>query len=106
MVQVVLSLHPQGLHPLQAAKAHRLRAEGVSWADTTRQVKNLQEKQPAMQAVRGAVARIDKQPKAVFAKTRYANCGRHRSLSESDEARVVSFVKKFRNKHFCTCRYI
>ena len=106
MVKVVLSLHPQGLHPLQAAKAHRLRAEGLSWADVVAQVKNLQGQTPAMHAVRNAVARIEDQPRAVYPQTKYENCGRRRLLSDADEARVVGFVKKFRNKHFCTCRYI
>ena len=100
MVKVVLSLHPQGLHPLQAAKAHRLRAEGLSWADVVAQVKNLQGQTPAMHAVRNAVARIEDQPRAVYPQTKYENCGRRRLLSDADEARVVGFVKKFRNKHF------
>jgi len=36
----------------------------------------------------------------------YKNCDRKRVLTAEDEAAVIDFVKKWRGKRFCTCRYI
>ena len=36
----------------------------------------------------------------------YKNCDRKRVLTAEDEASVIDFVKKWRGKRFCTCRYI
>jgi transposase len=38
--------------------------------------------------------------------TKYKNCGRKPILSASQVKQAVAFVKKWRHKRFCTCRYI
>ena len=39
-------------------------------------------------------------------RSKYHKCGRKKVLSRAQEREVVHFVKKWRNKRFCTCRYI
>ena len=41
-----------------------------------------------------------------YPSSNYANCGRRKLLTEEQERRIVSFVKAWRNKRFCTCSYI
>ena len=58
-------------------------------------------------AVREAVARIDSmEDGALVPKTKYENCGRKKILPESTEKKIIEFVKKWRYKRFCTCKYI
>ena len=44
--------------------------------------------------------------RTIVPETRYKNCGRKPALAEEQKAAVIAFVKKWRNKRFCTCRYI
>jgi hypothetical protein len=70
-------------------------------------------KADAAHAVRNAVARLESNGRRGIATTRYANCGRRYGddggkylLTPKQEKEVVQFVQQWRNKRFCTCRYI
>ena len=39
-------------------------------------------------------------------KSRYGNCGRKATLTVAEGKRRLEFVRKWRHKRFCTCRYI
>ena len=77
-------------------------------------VKNIQGKTPGSEhAVKNAVERVSAAGPKGIAVTRYANSGRRYGadggkymLTEKQAAQVVEFVKKWRNKRFCTCPYI
>ena len=58
-------------------------------------------------AVREAVARLETMEDGAFVpKTKSRNCGRKKILPNATELKMVDFVKKWRNKRFCTCTYI
>ena len=58
-------------------------------------------------AVREAVARIDSmEDGARVPKTKSENRGRKKILPESTEKKIIEFVKKWRHKRFCMCKYI
>ena len=59
-----------------------------------------------MHAVRNAVARVEKGRVAGIVTTNYDKCGRKALLTKQQEKDVVKFVKRWRHKRFCTCRYI
>ena len=106
-MKVEISLHPKGLHPTEAAKAWQLRQAGEKWDDVMEQVVNLQGKTPCLSAVKIAVARVGLAARTGgIMKTNYTNCGRKKELTKEQEKQVVAFVKKWRSKRFCTCRYI
>ena len=69
-------------------------------------VVNMLGKRPSVKAVWNAIQMVElSQASGEVPTTNYANCGRRPKLSlEQDEA-VVAFVKKWRNKRFCTCRW-
>ena len=108
MPTVHVTVHPRGLHPTEAARAWQLhREEGMSMRDVCDEVLNMAGDTPSYKAVWRAVQAVD----AVHGthdvpKTKYANCGRHRKLTPQQEADVIAFVKRWRNKRFCTCNYI
>lgn len=84
------------------------------WKDIRLLVKTIQGKRPQSEhAVKNAVGRVDHAGPAGIATTKYKNCGRRYGedgrkylLTEKQERDVVAFVKKWRNKRFCTCKYI
>ena len=107
MVLIQVSLHPQSLHPSEAARAHYLRFEEcATWEEIADSVVNLQGETPSLKAVRCAVARIQALKKGVIPQLKYRNCGRHKALSKEQERKAAAFVKMWRHKRFCTCRYI
>lgn len=107
MVVVKVTLHPQGLHPLEAIKAWQLREEGEKWDDIRSQLTNLQGNTPSHGAVFAAVRRVRKMGKDQLLPTsNYKNCGRKKLLNRTQERAIVKFVRQWRSKRFCTCRYI
>ena len=63
--------------------------------------------------VRNAVTRVSTAGAKGIAMTMYHNCGRRYGedggkylITPRQEKEVVNFVKMWRNKRFCTCRYI
>ena len=84
----------------------------AKWKDIRKVVKNLQGKRPDSEhAVKNAVHRVSNAgPKGVLT-TNYANSGRRYGpdggkykLTDKERKDVVSFVKAWRNKRFCTCK--
>ena len=77
-------------------------------------VKNIQGKHPQSDhCVRNAVNRVEAARPKGLPTTRYKNSGRRYGsdggkymLTPRKEKDVADFVKKWRNKRFCTCRYI
>ena len=59
-------------------------------------------------AIWSAIQRVDKMKKLRqhVPVDNYKNCGRKEALSEEKKLEVVQFVKEWRHKAFCTCRYI
>jgi transposase len=105
---VQVSLHPRGLHPTEAARAWHLHVEeGTSLNDVRKQVVNLSGSTPSVKAVWNAIHRTNAVRNPLdIPQSKYANCGRKRKLAHQQEKAVVSFVKKWRNRRFCTCSYI
>ena len=108
MVRVSVTVAPGGLHPLQACLAWHLRVEqGYSWEDTMDEVRTVTGEKPKIHALRNAVQRVSEQSSATLpGQTSYANCGRKPKLTEEQVQAAVDFVKTWRHKRFCTCRYI
>ena len=107
------TVHPKGLDPFQAAKAWHLRChEGLQWKAVRSLVRTVSGAPPGQDALEDAVARVDAQrctaafKKSGVADGRYANCGRAPLLSTEQKQSVVAFVKRWRNKRFCTANYI
>ena len=108
MPLVQITLHPRGLHPLQAARAFHLHEEeGMTMRNICDEVTNMSGKRPSFKAVWRAIhmVKATKSSEPV-AQTKYTNCGRKRTLTPAEEKKVTGFVKQWRNKRFCTCRYI
>ena len=79
----------------------------MKWGDIQSKVKNLQGKTPKSEhCVKNAVQRQTAAGKKGVAKTNYKKCGRKKALTPEEAKQVVAFVKDWRRKTFCTCRYI
>ena len=106
-MKVEVTVHPQGLHPLVAARAYQLRTEDdMAWGDIAGEIVNMDGVRPSLKSVRNAVARVAEQSHKPVAELGYSRCGRRRELTRKQELVIVAFVKKWRNKRFCTCAYI
>ena len=108
-----ISIHPKGLTPFQAAKVWHLRhVQKLPWAAVREQVRTSDGGHPRRYAVVDAVRRISEQRHtAAFrrtgtATTAYSRCGRKQLLSPQQKAAIVTFVKRWRSKRFCTAAYI
>ena len=108
MVKLVVSVHPQGLHPLEAVRAwHMYTEEGTTIREVREQVTNIQGETPSVKAVWTGIQRVQSMAADdLVPKSNYSNCGRKPKLTEEQVAAVVAFVKKWRHKRFCTCGYI
>ena len=110
MPVVTLTVHPKGLHPLQAAKAwvkHHEEAMSLSAILHEGEVFNMEGNIPTRKTLWAAIQKVDATGQRDFvAASNYKNCGRSRLLSDVDVDRVVAFVKQWRHKRFCTCEYI
>ena len=75
--------------------------------DVCAEVVNMQCDTPSVKAVWRAIRSVDAiHGTGAILSTKYANCGRPRKLARQQELDVVAFVKKWRNKRFCTCSCI
>ena len=108
MVVVHISVHPRGLHPLEAAKAwHLHKEEGMRLEDVCLEVENLQGHQPSVKAVWTGVQMFERvRGTSAMPQSFYAKCGRKKKLSPEQEQAIVDFVATWRNKRFCTLKYI
>ena len=86
----------------------------MKWEDIQKEVKTMEGKRPKSdKPVRNAVTRVSTAGATGVAMTKYHNCGRRYGedggkylITPRQEKEVVNFVKMWRNKRFCTCRYI
>ena len=86
----------------------------MKWKDIAKFVKTMEGKRPQSEhAVKNAVARVVAAGAKGAATTNLKNCGRRYGadggkylLSQQQQKEVAQFVQKWRNKRFCTCRYI
>ena len=105
MPVVSVTVHPRGLHPLEAARAYHLHEEeGLSLDSVRDEVRNMEGNRPSKKAVWTAVRQVKALEGNAVPQTNYENCGRKRMLTAEDEAAIVEFVKKWRGKRFCTCK--
>ena len=88
--------------------------EKMKWKHIQKEVKTMEGKKPGSDhAVRNAVARVATAGARGIATTSYHNSGRRYGedggkylITPQQENDVVKFVKNWRNKKFCTCKYI
>ena len=107
MVLCSVTVHPNGLSLQEAAKAWYLRVhEKKKWIDIKPMVHNLQGKTPSLKAIRNSVALMTRSAPGGVPQTKYSNCGRKRALTPKQEQLILAFVRKWRHKVFCTCRYM
>lgn len=108
MVRVTVTIKSGGLHPLEACRAWHLREEeGFSWEAVADEVETVEGHRPKRHALRNAVKRVAGQREDDLpGRSGYANCGRKPKLTDAQVQQAVAFVKKWRHKRFCTCRYI
>ena len=111
----VVSVHPRGLPPKEAAKAWYMRVhQKRKWSDIRKVVKTAEGHAPnSDHAVENAVKRMKVAGTAGVALSNYANSGRRYGkdgskykMTKQQEKQVVGFVKKWRHKTFCTCAYL
>ena len=84
----------------------------MKWRDIQKEVKTMEGKRPKSDhAVRNAVSRVGTARGVVT--NNYENCGRRYGedggkymITPQQEKDLVQFVQKWRNKKFCTCKYI
>ena len=110
MPVVSVVVHPSGLHPIEAVKAwHKHTEEGMS-LDTILEeggILNMQGDVAGRYAVWSGIKRVAAMSSLdVLPGTNYGNCGRSKAVTEDEERAVIAFVKAWRHKRFCTCRYI
>lgn len=74
--------------------------------DVCDEVYNFQGERPSIKAVWAAVQRMESSNKDGVPANNYKNCGRKQMLSPSQQESIVEFVKKWRTKRFCTCKYV
>ena len=108
MPTVHVTVHPRGLHPMEAVRAWHLHVEeGMGIRDVCCEVVNMLGQKPSYKAVWRAIQGVKAvQGSHAIPQTKYANCGRKKKLTPEQEKAVVDFVKAWRNKRFCTCNYI
>ena len=88
--------------------------ERMKWREIQKEVKTMEGKKPKSdKPVRNAVTRVSNAGPRGLATSSYENCGRRYGedggkylITPQQEKEVVQFVKDWRNKKFCTCKYI
>ena len=108
MVGVRVTVAAGGLHPLEACKAWYLRIEEERpWHEVQAATTTVDGQTPKMHALHNAVDRVAaQQHDNVLGQTAYANCGRKPTITPEQIQEAVRFVRAWRHKRFCTCRYI
>ena len=91
-----VTMHPRGLHPLEAARAYHLHEEeGLSQDSVCDEVRDMEGNRPSKKAVWTAVRQVKALEGNVVPQGNYDNCGRKRMLTAEDEAAIVEFAKKW-----------
>ena len=110
MPEVTVTIHKHGLHPMEAFKAHHQSQElGMSLDEIIAEgeVRNLSGNIPGRYALWAAIKRVrDMGQDELLPKHKYGNCGRKAALAVEEGNQILEFVRKWRHKRFCTCRYI
>ncbi len=110
MPVIQVHLHPNGLHPIEAIKAwHMHENEGLSLDEIIGggEVLNLQGEVVGKKVLWSAIKRVKNMGRGqLLPTTSYHKCGRTDILTDHQQKDIVAFVKKWRSKRFCTCRYI
>ena len=107
MPSETVTLHPSGLSLAACAQAWFLGdKQQWKWKDIRKEVRNIRRQVPSFKAIRNGVERVRQAGKRGLPTTAYSNCGRQRALSDDEERSIVAFVKQWRVKSFCTCKYI
>ena len=110
-IKVTTTIHPNGLEPLAACLAWvKYRDEEMSLDQIVSEGDILTASgQPAKRmAIWHGIRRVDamKKSRGHIPVNNYKNCGRKEALSDETKREIVEFVKEWRHKVFCTCRYI
>ena len=75
--------------------------------DVQDEVVNRLGERPSLAIVWRAVRQVeDVRGTGQLPQTKYKNCGRSQSLTAVEQKAIVAFMKKWRMKRFCTCKYI
>ena len=108
MVVLSVTVRSGGLHPFEACKAwYLVKEQGLSLSAAATKVVTVDGHVPKKHALRNAIKRVASQAdSALPGQGNYSNCGRAKKLTTEQVKQVVAFVKKWRHKRFCTCRYI
>lgn len=110
MPALTLQVHPKGLHPIQAALAFVKHSEqGMSLVNIIEEgeIHNMSGDIVGKRALWAGIKRVAETGEKDYApQSGYSNCGRNKALSEAEIGKVIGFVKQWRAKRFCTCRYI
>ena len=102
-----VTLHPSGLSLAASAQAWYLREKQQwKWNDIQQEVRNIRREVPSLKAIRNGVERVRQAGNKGHPTTAYSNCGRQRALTDVEERAIAAFVKQWRAKRFCTCKYI
>ena len=105
------TIHPNCLEPLEACLAWlKHSAEDVNLDEiiVERDINTASGKLPKRLATWSGIQRVDKMKRRRehTPADNYKNRGRKAVLSEEAKLDIVKFVKEWRHKAFCTCRYI
>ena len=106
MPTVTTTVHKYGLAPLEAVRAYaKNQDEGMSLDDIIAEgdIANYQGDVPGKHALWSAIKRVREptQPHG-YPTSKYSSCGRHKILSDKQTRAIVSFVRMWRHKRFCT----
>ena len=83
MPTVQVTVHPRGLHPVEAARAWQLhKEEGMRLEDVCDEVVNMAGETPSKKAVWRAIQMVQSvRSSHAVPQTKYSNCGRRRALA-------------------------
>ena len=110
MPTVTTTVHKYGLAPLEAVRAYaKNQDEGMSLDDIIAEgdIVNYQGDVLGKYALWSAIKRVrESTQQQGYPTSNYSSCGGHKILSDTQTRMIVSFVKTWRHKRFCTCDYI
>ena len=98
MPKVCLSVHPDGLHRIEAVKAYYKHTDGGMSLDqivSEGEVQNLSGGVAGRKAVYNAIKRVREMTQSdLVPETKSANCGRKPALTEDQQRAIIEFVKQ------------
>ena len=110
MPPVTITVHPDGLAPLEAVRAFvKSTDEGMSLDKIIAEgdIVNYKGDVPGRYALWSGIRRVKESEECHgYPVTKYMNSGRRKALTESERRSIISFVEQWRSKRFCTCGYI